>query len=85
VTAASVTSICLLCTAIVVDTIVAKMEGHISLSPDTRAKRWENVTLDKMKVLLVASLINMNLIKVQQLHLAGTQLNLIILPDFIYF
>jgi hypothetical protein len=56
----------------------------ISLSPNTRAKRWENVTLDKIKV-LVASLINMNLIKVQQLHLAGTQLNHIILPDFMYF
>jgi hypothetical protein len=74
VTAASVASICFLCIAIVVNRIVAKTEGHIRLSLDTREKRWENVTLDKMKV-LVASLINMNLIEVQQLHLAGTQVN----------
>jgi hypothetical protein len=59
-TAESMTSICLLCTAIMVDTIVAKTEGHISLFLNTRAKEWKNITLDKMKV-LVASLINMNL------------------------
>jgi hypothetical protein len=53
-TAESMTSICLLCTAIVVDTIVAKTEGHISLSPNTRAKKWKNITLDKMKVLVAS-------------------------------